>query len=61
MKYRFEVTQTIYKYVDVEATNEQEAYETVDKMLFDGKIRFDDEQYLKTECNIKPIIHEDNC
>ena len=29
MKYRFEVTQTIYKYIDIEAQDEDEAYEEV--------------------------------
>jgi len=30
MKYRFEVTQTIYKYVDIEAHDEDEAYEKIE-------------------------------
>jgi hypothetical protein len=56
MKYRFQVTQTIYKNVEVEADNEAEAYEQTDKMLSEGAIRVDDEPYLKTECSIKPVI-----
>ncbi len=55
MKYTFEVTQTVYKYIEVEASNESEASDKVDKMLCEGEIHFDDEPYLKIECNIKPI------
>ena len=51
MKYKFEVTQTIYKYIEVEATDENEAYGKVDKMLGEGEIRFDDEPFLKMDCN----------
>lgn len=55
MKYKFEVTQTIYKYIEVEASDESEAYGKVDKMLGEGVIHFDNEPYLKVECNIKAI------
>ena len=51
MKYKFEVTQTIYKYIEVEASDESDASGMVDKMLGEGEIRFDDEPFLKTECN----------
>jgi len=55
MKYKFEVTQTIYKYIEVEAADESEAYGKVDKMLGEGDIHFDNEPYLKVECNIQAI------
>ena len=51
MKYKFEVTQTIYKYIEVEACDENEASSMVEKMLGEGEIRFDDEPFQKTECN----------
>ena len=55
MRYKFEVTQTIYKYIEVEAIDEDEAYDKVNKMHGEGEIHFDDEPYLKTECIIKRI------
>lgn len=55
MKYKFEVTQTIYKYIEVEASDESEAYSKVDEMLGEGEIHFNDEPYQKIECNIKHI------
>ena len=51
MKYKFEITKTIYKFIEVEARDENEASGMVDKMLGGGEIRFDDEPFLKTECN----------
>ena len=51
MKYKFEVTQTIYKYIEVKACDENEASSMVVKMLGEGEIRFDDEPFQKTECN----------
>jgi len=55
MKYRFEVTQTIYKYVDIEAHDEDEAYEKIEEMVGEGEIHFDDEPFLKLECNYMHI------
>ena len=55
MKYTFEVTQTIYKYVGIEAENESDALNKANQMLEEGEIRFDDEKYLKMECNLTPI------
>jgi hypothetical protein len=55
MKYIFEVTQTVYKYIEVEASNESKASDKVDKMLGEGEIHFDDEPYQKIECNFKLI------
>lgn len=55
MKYKFEATQTIYKYYEVEAKSKEEALDKANQMLEEGEIHFDDEPYLKMECNVKPI------
>lgn len=55
MPYKFEATQTIFKYIEVEAESKEEALEKADELLGEGGIHFDDEPYLKVECNIKPI------
>lgn len=55
MKYKFEATQTITKYIELEAESKEDALEKADEMLGEGAIHFDDEPYLKVECNIKPI------
>lgn len=59
MKYRFEVKQTVYKYVDIEASNEGEACEKIEEMIEECEIRFDDEPFLKTECNHTLVPLED--
>ena len=58
MKYKFEVTQTIYKYIEVESDNKEDAMDKVSEMLGDGEIHFDDEEFLKMECNFD-LIEED--
>lgn len=55
MKYKFEATQTIFKYIEVEAESNEEALEKADELLGEGEIHFDEEPFLKVECNIKPI------
>lgn len=55
MKYKFEATQTIYKYFELEARNKEEALHKADQMLGEGAIYFDDEPYSKIECNINSI------
>ena len=55
MKYKFEVTQTIYKYIEVESDNKEDAMDKVSEMLGDGEIHFDDEEFLKMECNFDLI------
>ena len=51
MKYKFKASQTIHKIIEVEARNESEAYEKMDELLEEGKIRFDDEPWLDIEVN----------
>ncbi|MBP3776547.1 MAG: hypothetical protein J6I37_06135 [Prevotella sp.] len=51
MKYKFEVTQTIYKNINIEAKSEREAMDKINKMLNKGEIHFDNEPFLKIECN----------
>lgn len=55
MKYKFEATQTIYKYFEVEAENKNDALDKAEIMLCEGAIHFDDEPYSNIECNIKSI------
>lgn len=55
MKYKFKASQTIYKIVEIEAANEEKAYEKAQRMLDEGEIHFDDEPWLEMEVNIKRI------
>lgn len=55
MKYKYRVTQTIYKYIEVEADNESDAFDEAYQMLEDGEIHFDDDHFLRIECNITPL------
>lgn len=55
MTFKFDVTQTIHKYLEVEAESKEEALDKADEMLGEGLIRFDDEPYLEVECNLKPF------
>ncbi|MBQ9439897.1 MAG: hypothetical protein IJU35_04830 [Paludibacteraceae bacterium] len=55
MKYKFKATQTIYKYVTIDAADEESAFEQAEDMLADGDIRFDDEPYLDIECDINMV------
>lgn len=55
MKYKFRASQTIYKNVEIEAANEDEAYDMAQQMLEKGEIHFDDEPWLEMDANIKRI------
>lgn len=55
MKYKFRASQTIYKVIEVEASDESEAFEKADAMWGKGEIHFDDEPFLEMECNITKI------
>ena len=55
MKYKFEVAQTICKYLEIEAESENDAFDRINDMLEEGVIRFDDEPFLKMECTVKQI------
>ena len=55
MKYKFKASQTIYKIVEIEAVNEEKAYEKAQRMLDEGEIHFDDEPWLEMEVNIRRI------
>ena len=52
MKYKFKASQTIYKIVEIEAADEDKAYEKAQRMLDDGEILFDDEPWLEMEVDI---------
>lgn len=52
MKYKFKASQTIHKIIEIEAKNEEEAYEKAQELLGDGEICFDDEPWLDMEADI---------
>lgn len=51
MKYKFRVSQTIYKQVEIEANDADEASDRIGEMIGDGDIHFDDEPFLQMECD----------
>ena len=51
MKYKVRVSQTIYKQVEIEANDADEASDRIGEMLGDGDIHFDDEPFLQMECD----------
>ena len=55
MKYKIQATQKIYKFIEVEANSKSEAYEKAQAMEEDGKIRFDDDPFMKMEINIEVL------
>ena len=55
MNYKFKVTQTIHKFIEIEGQNENEAYEKMEGLLNEGKIHFDDEPWLDIEVNYSRI------
>lgn len=55
MKYKFKASQTIHKIVEIEAANEDEAFEKAQRMLEEGEICFDDEPWLEMESNIRKV------
>lgn len=55
MKYKIQATQKIYKFIEVEANSKNEAYEKAQAMEEEGKIRFDDEPFIKMEVNIEVL------
>lgn len=52
MKYNIQATQTIYKFIEVEANSKSEALEKAQALEEEGKICFDDEPFMKMEVNI---------
>lgn len=42
MNFKFKISQTLHKTIEIEAQDENAAYEKMDEMLSEGKIRFDD-------------------
>ena len=52
MKYTIKATQTIYKFIEVEADSKSDAFEKAQEMEEEGLIRFDDEPFMKMEVNI---------
>lgn len=55
MQYKFKASQTIYKIVEIEASNEDKAYEKAQRLLEEGEIHFDDEPWLEMEADIWKI------
>ena len=52
MKFKFKASQTIYKIMEIEAANKDEAEEKAQEMLEEGEIRFDNEPWMEMEANI---------
>lgn len=55
MKYQVKATQTICKYLTIEADNESDAFEKAQAMAEDGEIHFDDESFLDIELNVEIV------
>lgn len=55
MKYQFEVKQTLYKVISVEAASAEEACAEAQRLLEDGEVRFGDEPFLRMECDVRPL------
>jgi len=55
MNFKFKISQTLHKTIEIEAQDENAAYEKMDEMLSEGEIRFDDEPWLDMEVNYSRI------
>ena len=55
MNFKFKISQTLHKTVEIEAQDENAAYEKMDEMLNEGVIRFDDKPWLDMEVNYSRI------
>lgn len=55
MKYTIQAKQTIYKFIEVEASSKSEAFEKAQAMEEEGKIRFDNDPFMKMEINIEVL------
>ena len=55
MSYKFKISQTLHKIVEIEAQDETAAYEKMNEMLSEGEIRFDDKPWLDMEVNYSRI------
>lgn len=55
MKYEIKATQTICKYISVDAESESDALEKAQTMAERGEIRFDDERFLQMDVNIEVL------
>lgn len=52
MKYKIQATQTIYKFFEVEAEDGEDVLEKAQEMIHEGKVRFDDEPFMKMEVHV---------
>ncbi len=55
MNFKFKISQTLHKTIEIEAQDENAAYKKMDEMMSEGKIRFDDEPWLDMEVNYSRI------
>ena len=55
MNFKFKISQTLHKTLEIEAQDENEAYEKMDELLNEGEIRFDNEPWLDVEVNYTRI------
>ena len=51
MNFKFKISQTLHKTIEIEAQDEIAAYEKMDEMLNEGEIRFYNEPWLDMEVN----------
>ena len=52
MKYQVKATQTLTKYITIEADSEDNALEKAQIMAEEGEIHFDDDTFLDLEMNV---------
>lgn len=55
MKYKFKATQTLFHYFEVEAENEDDAFQKANAMVNEGDISFDKETFLNMECDLNIV------
>ena len=51
MNFKFKISQTLHKTIEIEVQDENAAYEKMDEMLNEGEIRFYNEPWLDMEEN----------
>lgn len=52
MKYKVEITEILQKIIEVEASNEKEAYKTIKEKYLKEEIVLDDTNYMETKIEV---------
>ena len=55
MNFKFKISQTLHKTIEIEMQDENAAYEKMDEMLNESEIRFDNEPWLDMEVNFNRL------